>query len=129
MSTDYSKGFFKATFQYLRETGLPDTEIKLLEDVQGKMVPEIFALALAHAYKRALAIQRGMRLVEEGLRKGGTHLHIDSTCVWFVPQHPILGHDHIRSTYGSTDQEAKMKYVLAHMSLPVPMSSWMREYY
>lgn len=128
-SAAYLKDFFVRSFEnLLHVTGLPLAEVKLLEEEWEELSPEIFALAMAHAYERALAIQKGMKVLGVGLDKGAFHLHTDSTCVWFVPQHASLGHDHRCATYGSTDWEARMTYVLTHMPLPIPMDAWMREY-
>lgn len=128
MNTDYSKGFFGATFQYLRETGLPYAEVWLLEDAQDGLPPETFARAMVHAYERALAIQRGMLVIDDGLNRGAFHLYADSTCVWFVPQSQGKGPECPDATYGSTDCAARMAYVLTFMTLPIPMDDWLREY-
>ena len=128
MKTAFFTGFFARTYRYLHETGLPLVEVLLLEEIKNGLSPESFAMAMAHAYGRALAIQKGMMVLDVGLDKGAFHLHTDSTCVWFVPQHASLGHDHRCATYGSTDWEARRTYVLAHMPLPIPMDDWLREY-
>lgn len=128
MKTAFFTGFFAHTFRYLHETGLPQAEVLLLEKMKDGLSHESFAMAMAHAYERALAIQKGMRVIGEGLGRGAFHLHTDGICVWFVPQHDSFGHDHIYATYGSTDWDARMAYVLAHMPLPIPMDAWLREY-
>ena len=128
MKTAFFTGFFGRTFKHLQAVGLPLYEVLLLEEEASKLSPETFALAMAHAYERALAIQKGMAVVDEGLDKGAFHLHTDSTCVWFVPQHASFGHDHIYASCGASHWEAKMAYVLIYMSLPIPMDAWMREH-
>ena len=128
MKTAYFTGFFARSFKYLQATGLPLAEVLLLEKVQDVLSPETFALAMAHAYDRALAIQKGMRVIEEGLDKGAFHLRTGSTCVWFIPLSRSEGYECECATYGSTHREAKMEYVLTHMSLPIPMDAWMRGY-
>ena len=49
-------GFFARTFKHLQATGLPLAEVLLLDEEASKLSPETFALAMAHAYERALAI-------------------------------------------------------------------------
>ena len=132
----YFTGFFARTFKHLQATGLPLAEVLLLEEEASRLSSETFALAMAHAYDRALAIQKGMRVLdegmmalEEGLDKGAFHLHTDDgTCFWFVPQSQAKGLECAYATYGSIHREAKMAYVLTHMSLPIPMGAWLREY-
>lgn len=121
-------GFFRRTFKYLQATGLPLAEVLLLEEEASRLSSETFALAMAHAYDRALAIQKGMRVIEEGLDKGAFHLRTDSTCVWFIPQSQAKGLGCVYTTYGISPWHAKMAYVLKHMSLPIPMDAWLREY-
>lgn len=121
-------GFFRRTFKRLQAAGLPLAEVLLLEEEASKLPSETFALAMAHAYERALAIQEGMMVLEEGLDKGAFHLRTDSNGVWFMPQSRKEGPICIYATYGSTHREAKMAYVLSHMPLPVPMGDWLREY-
>ena len=129
MKTAYFTGFFASSFKYLQETGLPIAEVLLLEEVKEGLSPETFAMAMAHAYERALAIQKGMAVVEEGLDRGAFHLHTDDgTCFWFVPQSQARGLDCVYATYGASPLEAKITYVLTHMPLPIPMDAWMREY-
>ena len=127
-STAFATSFFRRTFQRLQASGLPQAEVLLLEDVASKASPETFAMAVAHAYERALAIQEGMMVIEEGLDKGAFHLSTDSTCIWFIPQSQEEGPGCMYATYGSTHREAKMAYVLLHMTLPIPMDDWLREY-
>jgi hypothetical protein len=128
MKTAYFTGFFARTFKYLQETGLPIAEVLLLEEMKEELTPETFARAMAHAYERALAIQKGMKVLEEKLDKGASHLRTDSTCVWVIPRSHEEGHECAYATYGSTHEEAKMAYVLTHMALPIPMDDWLREY-
>ena len=125
----YFTGFFARTFKHLQATGLPLAEVLLLDEEASKLSPETFALAMAHAYERALAIQKGMAVVEEGLDRGAFHLHTDDgTCFWFVPQAQARGLDCMYATYGASHWEAKITYILTHMPLPIPMDAWMREY-
>ena len=129
MKTAFFTGFFGRTFKHLQAVGLPLYEVLLLEEEASKLSPETFALAMAHAYERALAIQKGMAVVEEGLDKGAFHLHTDDgTCFWFVPQSQARGLDCMYATYGVSNWHAKMTYVLTHMPLPIPMDDWLREY-
>lgn len=128
MKTAYFTGFFARTFKHLQATGLPLAEVLLLDEEASKLSSESFAMAMAHAYERALAIQEGMMVLEEGLDKGAFHLHTDSTCVWFVPQSQARGLDCMYATYGASHWEAKMAYVLVHMTLPIPIDAWMREH-
>ena len=120
--------FFRRTFKYLQAAGLPLAEVLLLDEEASKLSPETFALAMAHAYERALAIQEGMMALEEGLDKGAFHLRTDSNGVWFMPQSRKEGPICMYATYGSTHREAKMTYVLSHMTLPIPMDAWVRDY-
>ena len=126
MKTAYFTGFFARSFKYLQATGLPLAEVLLLEKVQDVLSPETFALAMAHAYERALAIQKGMLVINEGLDKGAFHLRTDIIGIWFVPQ-PEENAECMYATYGSTPREAEMVYVLKRMSLPIPMDAWLRE--
>lgn len=121
-------GFFARSFKYLHATGLPLAEVLLLEEMKDGLSPEAFAMAMAHAYERAMAIQKGMSVLDEGLDKGAFHLHTDSTCVWFVPQSQAKGPGCMYATYGVSPWHAKMAYVLAHMTLPIPMDAWLRDY-
>ena len=128
MKTAFFTGFFARTYRYLHETGLPRSEVLLLEEIKNGMFSETFALAMAHAYERALAIQKGMSVLDEGLDKGAFHFRTDITCVWFIPQTQKEGPGCAYATYGGTHREAQMAYVLAHMPLPIPMDDWLREY-
>ena len=128
ISAAYFTGFFARTFKYLQATGLPLAEVLLLEEMKEGLSPESFAMALAHAYERALAIQEGMMALEEGLDKGAFHLRTNITCVWFIPQTQKEGPGCMYATYGASHWEAKMAYVLAHMTLPIPMDAWVRTY-
>ena len=123
----YFTGFFARTFKHLQATGLPLAEVLLLEEEASRLSSETFALAMAHAYDRALAIQKGMMALEEGLDKGAFHLRTDIIGIWFVPQ-PEENAECMYATYGSTPREAEMVYVLRRMSLPIPMDAWLREY-
>lgn len=124
----YFTGFFRRTFKHLQAVGLPLAEVLLLDEEASKLSPETFALAMAHAYERALAIQKGMMVIDEGLDNGAFHLHTDSTCVWFVPQSRKEGPICTCATYGVSNWHAKMAYVLTHMPLPIPMDAWLRDY-
>ncbi len=128
MKTAFFTGFFGRTFKHLQATGLPLAEVLLLEEGASKLSPETFALAMAHAYERALAIQEGMMAIEEGLDKGAFHLRTDSNGVWFMPQTQKEGPICMYATCGASHREAKMTYVLVHMTLPIPMDAWMREH-
>ncbi len=124
----YFTGFFRRTFKYLQVTGLPLAEVLLLEEEASKSSPETFALAVAHAYERALAIQKGMMVIDEGLDNGAFHFRTDSNGVWFIPQSQARGLDCMYATYGVSNWHAKMAYVLTHMPLPIPMDAWLRDY-
>jgi hypothetical protein len=121
-------GFFRRTFKRLQVTGLPLAEVLLLDEEACKLSPETLALAMAHACERALAIQKGLMVIDEGLDKGAFHLRTDSNGVWFMPQSRKAGPVCIYTTYGVSPWHAKMAYVLAHMPLPIPMDDWLREY-
>ena len=121
-------GFFRRPFKHLQVTGLPLAEVLLLEEEASKSSPETFALAVAHAYERALAIQKGMMVIDEGLDKGAFHFRTDSNGVWFMPQSRKEGPICMYATYGVSNWHAKMAYVLSHMALPIPMDDWLREY-
>jgi len=127
-NAEYFTGFFARSFKYLQATGLPIAEVLLLEGGKDGLSPETFALAMAHAYERALAIQKGMSALDEGLNRGAFHLRTDCDRAWFIPQSRKKGPICMYATYGSTHREACMAYVLTHMSLPIPMDAWMREY-
>jgi hypothetical protein len=124
----YFTGFFRRTFKRLQVTGLPLAEVLLLDEEARKLSPETLALAMAHACERALAIQKGLMVIDEGLDRGAFHLHTDSNGVWFMPQSRKKGPVCIYATYGVSHWHAKMAYVLAHMTLPIPMDDWLREY-
>ena len=127
-SAAYFTGFFRRTFKHLQVTGLPLAEVLLLEEEASKLSPETFALAMAHAYERAVAIQKGMMVIDEGLDKGAFHFRTDSNGVWFMPQSRKEGPICMCATYGVSNWHAKMEYVLTHMPLPIPMDDWLRDY-
>jgi hypothetical protein len=85
---------------------------------------------MAHAYERALAIQKGMR----SWTRGWTRVLFTFALIarvfgsFRIARKAGMSMPLTYATYGSTHEEAKMAYVLTHMALPIPMDDWLREY-